>query len=204
MWESKHVCRCAGSVSSVTCAQDKHAEWAASRLVREGSRWSRAEHSNLKVSAAEPYNQQREQAESMYVVSYTHIIIWAASHSMHTRAHVSTSHAFQIWASWLWSSIRAGLSSSVPACSLCEEQGASMHSRNVFSLCSGAKGCGIHFKGALIGKGKSRHVYNGLLLGLTNTQEYIHRHIRMVTCKPGVYWETLHPIYTGCRLCGLR
>lgn len=63
-----------------------------------------------------------------------HTSIHAASHSMDTGARVRTSHVFQMWANWLQSSSssRAGFVCSAPACSLCEGQGAALHSWNVF------------------------------------------------------------------------
>lgn len=69
-----------------------------------------------------------------------HTFIHAASHSIHTGARVHTSHVLQMWANWLQSSgSRAGFVCSVPACSLREGQGATLHSWNVFRLCLAQK-----------------------------------------------------------------
>lgn len=86
---------------------------------------------------------------------------------MHTRARVRSSHALQIWANWLRSSSssRAGFGGSVPACSLCEGQGTSLHSWNVFRLCLDQKGCETGDKGAHIEEGKFRHAYNCVVQG---------------------------------------
>lgn len=78
-----------------------------------------------------------------------HTFIHTASHSIHTGARVHTSHAFQMWANWLQSSgSRAGFVCLVPACSLCEGQGTTLHSWNVFRLCLAQKACEIHLKSA--------------------------------------------------------
>lgn len=186
LWEREHVwVLCVCTLSRLSALGLVH--WPASKTNR--LEWGEVGKYNRKQSADEarlkkPWSicclppsletlvwrgrlQRWEQAPEHVCVMISTPSIWAVSHSMHTRARVRTSHALQIWANWLRSSSssRAGFGGSVPACSLCEGQGASLHSWNVFRLCLDQKGWEIRVKGARIEQGKFRHAYNWVAQG---------------------------------------